>query len=165
MSFNVFISSFLNPLSSRDINTCLENRDQFHASLDMSDCSLPDHIQTSFQADWGRIHAAERIANPGIAYDSPSLAKLIFNAIKACPIDNRRILYRNIILSGGPCCIPGLPERLEIDLRRLLPEGSSIEVRVNRAPFAYHASFVGATVLATRPEFNQLCSSSSLQNN
>ena len=153
--------SYVTDNYERDINFCLRSREQFKKSLDMSDCELPDGLPTTFTADWGRIHSAERIANPGIAYDSPSLAKLIFTAIKACPIDSRRELYHNIILSGGPTCIPGLVERLESDIRELLPDNTSITVRVNRAPFAYHAPFVGGTVLATKPEFDQLCSSSS----
>ena len=39
--------------------------------------------------------------------------EIIDNAIQACPIDTRRRLYSNLVLSGGSTSTKGFKERLE----------------------------------------------------
>ncbi|KAJ1568005.1 Arp2/3 complex subunit, actin nucleation center, partial [Cladochytrium tenue] len=44
---------------------------------------------------------------------------MLFNSINACAIDVRPELYKHIVLSGGSSMYPGLPSRLEKELKKL----------------------------------------------
>ncbi len=39
--------------------------------------------------------------------------------MQECDLDNRRRLYEQVVVSGGSTLFPGLPSRLEAELRRL----------------------------------------------
>lgn len=62
---------------------------------------------------------------------------MLFEAIQDAPIDVRPELYRHIVLSGGSSMYPGLPSRLEKELKQLylerVAEGdvSRLKVRIN----------------------------------
>lgn len=50
------------------------------------------------------------------------IAELVFNTIQAADIDMRSELYKHIILSGGSTMYPGLPSRLEREIKQLYLE-------------------------------------------
>ncbi len=45
--------------------------------------------------------------------------ELLFNCIQSADIDVRPELYKNIVLSGGSSMYPGLPSRLEKEVKQL----------------------------------------------
>uniref|UniRef100_A0A5S6R445 Actin n=1 Tax=Trichuris muris TaxID=70415 RepID=A0A5S6R445_TRIMR len=108
------------------------------------DSSLPYHrIEISHE----RFETTEVLFTPKRwGLDAKGLHELVNQCIKSSPIDNRRELYKSIYLVGGTSLLPGLPERLESELRRLVP--TSVDVKVHAAPWRYHASFLGAKILA-----------------
>ena len=53
--------------------------------------------------------------------DVASLPQSIYDSIKACEPDNRRVLYSNIVLSGGTSSFDGLPKRLDYEIEELAP--------------------------------------------
>lgn len=46
-------------------------------------------------------------------------AELLFNQVQAAPVDVRGELYKHIVLSGGSSMYPGLPSRLEKEMKQL----------------------------------------------
>lgn len=46
-----------------------------------------------------------------------SIDEVIDNAIQSCPIDTRRKLYENVVLSGGSSLTKGLDKRLKSELQ------------------------------------------------
>jgi actin-related protein len=48
--------------------------------------------------------------------------ELLFNTISAAEIDIRAELYKHIVLSGGTSMYPGLPSRLEKEVKQLYLE-------------------------------------------
>lgn len=50
------------------------------------------------------------------------IAELVFSTIQAADIDMRSELYKHIVLSGGSTMYPGLPSRLERELKQLYLE-------------------------------------------
>lgn len=48
-----------------------------------------------------------------------SVAELIFQVVQAAPLDIRGDLYKQVLLSGGSTMYPGLPNRLEKELKQL----------------------------------------------
>lgn len=70
--------------------------------------------------------ASERFEAPEILFqphlidvESRGLGELLFNVIQRADHDVRRELYKHIVLSGGTTMYPGLPSRLERELRQL----------------------------------------------
>lgn len=47
---------------------------------------------------------------------------MVFNTIQAADIDMRTELYKHIVLSGGSTMYPGLPSRLEREIKQLYLE-------------------------------------------
>ena len=73
----------------------------------------------------------------------------------ASSIDVRKTLSRNIYLSGGGTMLAGLAERLTQELQYSLP--ASCAVKVHTAPYRQHAALQGASVLASLPNFANMC--------
>lgn len=63
--------------------------------------------------------------------------ELAFNTIQAAPVDVRSDLYKNIVLSGGSSMYPGLPSRLEKEIKQLylskVLNGDPARLNVRRA--------------------------------
>lgn len=47
---------------------------------------------------------------------------MLFNTIQAADIDTRPEFYKHIVLSGGSTMYPGLPSRLEREIKQLYLE-------------------------------------------
>lgn len=47
------------------------------------------------------------------------MAEMLFQTIQAAPVDTRSDLYKHIVLSGGSSMYPGLPSRLEKEMKQL----------------------------------------------
>jgi actin-related protein 2 len=82
---------------------------------------------------------------------------MLFNTIQQADVDIRRSLYGHIVLSGGSSMYPGLPSRLEKELKQLwltkVLRGdpsrlSQFKVRIEDPPRRRHMVFLGGAVLA-----------------
>jgi len=95
-------------------------------------------------------------------------------AILACPIDTRRGLYKNIVLSGGSTLFKNFGKRLQADLKdrvqarlaanlaklRAQPASAPAElkVRVHSHDLQRYAVWFGGSLLASQPDFaSRLC--------
>lgn len=86
------------------------------------------------------------------------LPALIGEVIQSCPIDCRRDLCKNIVLSGGSTCFKNFGKRLQRDLKETLGEmGDSVNVISHSAQ--RHAVFSGASALADLPSFYKIAAS------
>src|SRR4051812_44494526 len=105
-----------------------------------------------------RFEAPEILFQPGLVdKESNGLSELLFEAIQAADVDLRPELYKHIVLSGGTTMYPGLPTRIEKDLRglyvdRILKGDTSrpmkIKIRIEDPPKRKHMVFQGGAVLA-----------------
>jgi actin-related protein len=72
---------------------------------------------------------------------------MLFNAIQSADLDVRPELFKHIVLSGGSSMYPGLPTRLEKELKQLYLEkvlrGDSGRLKVRM----WMASFFGTVLL------------------
>jgi len=104
---------------------------------------------------------------PGlIDVESDGMAVMLFNMIQEADVDLRAAFYKHIVLSGGSTMYPGLPSRLERDMKlayldkclhgnqKLLEK---FKLRIEDPPRRKHMVFLGGSVLADimkdRPEF------------
>lgn len=81
----------------------------------------------------------------------------MFSAIQSADIDMRTELYKHIVLSGGSTMYPGLPSRLEREIKQLYIERvlkndttniSKFKIRVEDPPRRKDMVFMGGAVLA-----------------
>nr|WOD57887.1 Arp2D2 [Drosophila mayri] len=105
-----------------------------------------------------RFEAPEALFQPHLVnVEGPGIAELVFNTIQAADIDIRSELYRHIVLSGGSTMYPGLPSRLEREIKQLYLERvlkndseklAKFRIRIEDPPRRKDMVFIGGAVLA-----------------
>uniref|UniRef100_A0A670KCZ1 Actin-related protein 2 n=1 Tax=Podarcis muralis TaxID=64176 RepID=A0A670KCZ1_PODMU len=105
-----------------------------------------------------RFEAPEALFQPHlINVEGVGVAELLFNTIQAADIDTRAEFYKHIVLSGGSTMYPGLPSRLEREIKQLYLERvlkgdveklSKFKIRIEDPPRRKHMVFLGGAVLA-----------------
>src|ERR1700722_19505341 len=82
---------------------------------------------------------------------------MIFQTIQNAAVDIRTELYKHIVLSGGSTMYPGLPSRLEKEIKQLYLTRTlngdtsrldKFKVRIEDPPRRKHMVFLGGAVLA-----------------
>ena len=82
---------------------------------------LPDGRVVKLSGE--RFEAPEALFQPHlINIEGVGVAELLFNTIQAADIDTRPDFYKHIVLSGGTTMYPGLPSRLEREIKQLYLE-------------------------------------------
>ncbi|KAG6395922.1 hypothetical protein SASPL_142055 [Salvia splendens] len=95
------------------------------------------------------------------------LPDVIDKCIQASPIDTRRALYKNIVLSGGSAMFKGFQKRLQRDVKKIVDvrvlasdhqhggrvQAQLLEVNVVSHPIQRYAVWFGGSILASTPEF------------
>ncbi|XP_071788647.1 actin-related protein 2-B [Asterias amurensis] len=105
-----------------------------------------------------RFGAPEALFQPHlINIEGVGIAELLFNTIQAADIDTRPEFYKHIVLSGGSTMYPGLPSRLEREIKQLYLERvlkgdtsklGKFKIRIEDPPRRKHMVFLGGAVLA-----------------
>ena len=89
--------------------------------------------------------------------EGQGISELLFNTINSADLDLRSELYKHIVLSGGSTMYPGLPSRLEREIKQLYLErilkgdGQKLQkfkIRVEDPPRRKDMVFIGGSVLA-----------------
>ena len=118
--------------------------------------TLPDGRVIKVGAE--RFEAPEALFNPSlIGVESAGLGEMLFNVINSCDMDVRPDLYKHIVLSGGSTMYPGLPSRLEKEMKKHylkhVAKGDreilkKLKLRIEDPPRRKHMVFLGGSVLA-----------------
>jgi actin-related protein 3 len=99
------------------------------------------------------------------------LPKVVDETIQSCPIDTRRGLYKNIVLSGGSTMFKDFGKRLQRDIKRAVDyrikrseelsqgriKSKAVEVKVISHHMQRFAVWFGGSMLASTPEFYKVC--------
>jgi len=127
----------------------------------------------SFDVGYERFLGPEIFFNPEI-YTSDFLTplpKVVDDTIQSCPIDTRRGLYKNIVLSGGSSMFKDFGKRLQRDVKRTVDyrikrsfelsggriKAVPLDVNVISHHMQRYAVWFGGSVLATTNEFYNVC--------
>jgi len=143
----------------------IEKRLALETTTLMQKYTLPDGRVIKMGSE--RFEAAEVLFNPAlIDVESPGMHEVLFNMIQEADIDLRPAFYKHIVLSGGSTMFPGLPSRLEKEMRSLYLKNvlkgdekrlSKFKLRIEDPPRRKHMVYLGGSVLADimkdRPEF------------
>jgi actin-related protein len=75
-----------------------------------------------------------RPSDAGLSPEMAGLPQMIVQSIKACPKYLQPALYRSIQISGGLAQLPNLLERLQQELRALVPNQFELQVTISENP-------------------------------
>lgn len=105
-----------------------------------------------------RFEAPECLFQPSLVdVEQVGIGELLFNTVQSADVDIRSTLYKSIVLSGGSSMYPGLPSRLEKEIKQLwlsrVLNGDAtrldkFKVRIEDPPRRRHMVFIGGAVLA-----------------
>jgi len=99
------------------------------------------------------------------------LPKVVDDTVQSCPIDTRRGLYKNIVLSGGSTMFKDFGKRLQRDIKRAVDfrikrseqlsggtlKATPVDVNVITHSMQRYAVWFGGSMLACTPEFFKVC--------
>jgi actin-related protein 3 len=104
------------------------------------------------------------------------LSQVVDEVIVSCPIDCRRDLYNNIVLSGGSTMFKDFGKRLQRDIKRHvdarvkrnvkkmgitreedMPRPIKVDVAGYTAKMQRYAVWLGGSIMAANPEFHKVC--------
>jgi actin-related protein 2 len=134
----------------------LENQLANDTTVLVSKYKLPDGRVIRFGRE--RFLAPECLFSPGLVdRDGMGISEALFHCINSADMDLRQPFYNHIVLSGGTTMYPGLPSRLEKDIRELYHKhvakgnadvSAKFQVRIEDPPRRKHMVFLGGAVLA-----------------
>jgi actin-related protein 3 len=132
-------------------------------------------LNKSYEVDVGyeRFLGPEIFFNPEIFSSDflVPLPDLVDQTIQSCPIDVRRGLYKNIVLSGGSTMFKDFAKRLHRDVKRTVDnrirvseelsggriKSIPVDVNVLSHHMQRYAVWFGGSMLASTPEFYMVC--------
>jgi len=137
-------------------NLEMEKRLALETTVLVEPYTLPDGRVIRVGAE--RFEAPEILFNPSfIGLEAKGMAEQLFNTIQAADIDTRVEFYQHIVLSGGSSMYPGLPSRLEKELKEMYLEKvlkgdesrlKKFKLRIEDPPRRKHMVFLGGAYLA-----------------
>jgi len=105
-----------------------------------------------------RFEAPEALFQPHLVdVEAVGMAEQLYNCIQSADLDIRSEFYKHIVLSGGSTMYPGLPSRLEKEIKQLYLQRTlnndhsrmdKFKVRIEDPPRRKHMVFLGGAVLA-----------------
>eukprot|EP00744_Colponema_vietnamica_P015140 GILI01021223.1.p1 GENE.GILI01021223.1~~GILI01021223.1.p1 ORF type:complete len:354 (-),score=30.81 GILI01021223.1:68-1090(-) len=122
--------------------------------------TLPDG--STIKIGQERFEATEALFSPHlIDVESEGLSGQLWSCIQGCDIDLRSKLYEHVVLSGGSTMFPGLPSRIEKDMRGFFLKHSAkgdvsrmsrFKLSIEDPPRRKYMVFLGAAVTAKMTE-------------
>ncbi|XP_009787478.1 actin-related protein 6 [Nicotiana tabacum] len=90
-----------------------------------------------------------------LGLNQAGLAECIVRAISSCHSHLQPLLYESIILTGGTTLFPHFAQRLEMDLRPLVPDKYRLKITTQEDPIL--GVWRGGSLLASSPDFDAMC--------
>ncbi|CAA7027404.1 unnamed protein product [Microthlaspi erraticum] len=103
-----------------------------------------------------RFLVPETLFQPAdLGMNQAGLAECIVRAVSSCHSYLQPVLYQSIILTGGSTLFPQLKERLERELRPLVPDHFDVKITTQEDPIL--GVWRGGSLLASSPDFESMC--------
>jgi len=134
----------------------IESRLALETTVLMQQYTLPDGRVIKLGRE--RYEASEVLFKPSLVdCEQKGVHDMLFDMINEADIDLRPAFYKHIVLSGGSTMYPGLPSRLEKEMKRLYLEKvlkgdkkrlAKFKLRIEDPPRRKHMVYLGGSVLA-----------------
>uniref|UniRef100_A0A0D9UZH5 Actin-related protein 6 n=1 Tax=Leersia perrieri TaxID=77586 RepID=A0A0D9UZH5_9ORYZ len=120
------------------------------------DKKKPELSQNEFVLTNERFLVPEMLFHPiDLGMNQAGLAECIVRAIQACHPYLQPVLFESIIVTGGSTLFPRFTERLEKELRPLVPDDYQVKIIAQEDPIL--GAWRGGSLLAHRPDFESMC--------
>eukprot|EP00742_Colponemidia_sp_Colp-10_P018600 GILJ01021498.1.p1 GENE.GILJ01021498.1~~GILJ01021498.1.p1 ORF type:complete len:266 (+),score=14.40 GILJ01021498.1:37-798(+) len=107
---------------------------------------LPDG--TIVQLGDQTFRCPEALFRPGmLGLQAHGIHEMVYQSVKRCDADIHRVLFSNILLSGGSTLFKGLPERLTREVSNYLP--ASVQPSVIAPPERKYTAWIGASIFTS----------------
>ncbi|WCJ30031.1 actin-related protein 6 [Euphorbia peplus] len=115
-----------------------------------------DLTKNEFDLTNERFLVPEMIFHPSdLGMNQAGLAECIVRAVNSCHPMLHPVLYQSIILTGGTTLFPRFAERLEMELRPLVPGEHQVKITTQEDPIL--GVWRGGSLLASSPDFEAMC--------
>lgn len=139
--------------------TCSDMAAEF-AKFDADPQKYVLRMEGQFDVAYERFLGPEIFFTPSIyaSANVPSLPGLVDDVVQRCPIDARRRLYGNVVLSGGSTMFKNFGKRLQRDVRRRVEGrlGGGVDVRVVSHSLQRYAVWCGGSIMGAMPDFSSV---------
>ncbi|KAL6558506.1 Actin-related protein 6 [Orobanche minor] len=132
----------------------VSDRPQERRSIDLTKTVL--FFLQDFTLTNERFLVPEMIFRPAdLGMNQAGLAECIVRAVNSCHPHLHPVLYESIILTGGSTLFPRFAERLERELRPLVPDEYQVKITTQEDPIL--GVWRGGSLLASSPDFEAMC--------
>ncbi|XP_075489671.1 actin-related protein 6 isoform X2 [Primulina tabacum] len=115
-----------------------------------------DLTKNEFSLTNERFLVPEMIFRPAdLGMNQAGLAECIIRAVSSCHPHLHPVLYESIILTGGSTLFPRFAQRLERELRPLIPDDYQVKITTQEDPII--GVWRGGSLLASSPDFEAMC--------
>ncbi|KPJ16388.1 Actin-like protein 87C [Papilio machaon] len=115
--------------------------------------TLPDG--TLLEIGQARFRAPEVLFRPDlIGEECEGLHEVLMFSIQKSDMDLRKVLYQNIVLSGGSTLFRGFGDRLLAEIRRLAPK--DMKIRISAPQERLYSTWIGGSILASLDTFRKM---------
>jgi len=117
-------------------------------------------IQLSFNLIWlqvgpARFRAPEVLFRPDLlGEECEAMHEVLLFSIQKSDMDLRKILFQNIVLSGGTTLFKGFGDRLLGGVRKLAPKDVKIKISAPRERL--YSTWIGGSILASLDTFKKM---------
>ncbi|ETO21826.1 hypothetical protein RFI_15382 [Reticulomyxa filosa] len=130
------------------------NQDNNNNSNNNVEYELPDGQTLSIGEE--RFECTEVMFNPELmGIDSKGIHKLVYDSIESCDLHLKKELYGNIVLSGGNTLFPNMKERIQMELKSLVPFNQD-RIHVEAPNDRKYSVWIGGSILSSLPVFREL---------
>ncbi|KAK2706529.1 beta-centractin-like [Artemia franciscana] len=115
--------------------------------------TLPDgHI---LEVGAARFRAPEVLFRPDLIGDeSEGIHECLVYSIQKSDMDLRKVLFQNIVLSGGSTLTKGFGDRLLSEVKRLAPK--DIKIKISAPQERLYSTWIGGSILASLDTFKRM---------
>ncbi|KAH3848537.1 hypothetical protein DPMN_090904 [Dreissena polymorpha] len=102
-----------------------------------------------------RFRCPEAMFQPSLfKLDTCGIAETVYNSIMKCDIEIRKVMFANIVLSGGSTMFPGYVDRMRKEITALaLP---NMQTKIIAPPERKYSAWIGGSILSSLSTFQKM---------
>lgn len=121
--------------------------------LEKTQHMLPDG--STIDIGRAKYKAPEVLFRPDlIGQEYEGIHEVLVYSIQRCDMDLRKVLYQNIVLSGGSTLFKGFGDRLLDEVKKVGPK--SIKIRISAPQERLYSTWIGGSILASLDTFKRM---------